>query len=101
MTGDVEPPETHPAYQVAVDMGHGPTLEFQAVPFSDPSCDTPHANLRFRFTSDDYDVAFSCRSLLSDEDMGSLIDALSRAREDARRQAALFGWTPAVGQPDK
>ena len=99
MTAEAELPETHLAYQVTVDMGHGPTFEVQAVPFSDPSCDTPHANLLFRVTGDDYDMAFSCRSLLSDEEMSALISALTSAREDARKQAALFGWTPVAGQP--
>lgn len=90
----MEPPEKHPAYRVELDMGHGPVLEVQAVPFDDPSCDSPYANLRFQVTGGDYDMVFSCRSLLSDEDMGAMIDALTKARADARRQAALFGWEP-------
>ncbi|RQW98152.1 hypothetical protein [Micromonospora inaquosa] len=93
MTAEGEPPETHPVHTVSVDMGHGPTFEVQAVPFNDPSGDTPHANLWFRVTGGDYDMAVSCRSLISDEDMSALIDALTSAREDARKQAALFGWT--------
>lgn len=94
MSGAVEPPETHPAHRVDVDSGSGPTVEFQAVPFDDPCCDAPYADFTFKASGGDNELVFSYRALLSDADMGAMIDALSRAREDARRQAALFGWSP-------
>ncbi|MFI1194112.1 hypothetical protein ACH4T9_12755 [Micromonospora sp. NPDC020750] len=72
MSETMEPPETHPAYRVEVDPGAGPMVEFQAVPFGDQDCDTPHVNMTFRMTEKDRELVFSCRSLLSDAEMGAM-----------------------------
>ncbi|MFJ8690248.1 hypothetical protein [Micromonospora wenchangensis] len=94
ITDDAEPPETHPAHRVEIEAGKGPTVEFQALPLDDFFAETPHVDFTYRVEGGDNELVFSYRTMLSDGDMGAIIDALSRAREDARRQAALFGWSP-------
>lgn len=96
MSDSADLPETHPTHRVEIQPGHGPTLEFQAVPGDSFLADSPHVYLTFRASGGEYKMCFSYRASLSEEEMGALIDALSRAREDARRQAALFGWEPGV-----
>ncbi|MFG1872096.1 hypothetical protein [Micromonospora arborensis] len=92
---EVPDPHDHQPHTVRIEDGKGPTVEFVAKNYEAGFFDEPCVDFTFSVEADaNGKISFSHRSGLWGADIDAVIDALTKARNDAYQEAREYGWQP-------
>ncbi|MFI0795072.1 hypothetical protein ACH4OY_20680 [Micromonospora rubida] len=100
VSDEPDQPEPYGPLTVDIDPWGGMAMSLWVNEPAPPSAPGPHpvpgpeVELTLRATANGEDLLFMYRKAVSDLTIDAMIDALSRARDEARRQATLRGWKP-------